>query len=184
MSDDYSRFSFDPRYSGVLPQHGRTLLDQDWNGQSAMASRGFRAAMVDVLGRVFVATPSAFKIENDSRGGLTIGRGRIYVDGLVAENHGAGRLVWDPALDEQHGAEPVSYTQQPYLAVPDCPPADPIRFIWTCGARGDDGQSDLANSAFEARTRRAPADGVAGQAHSAAANPLDGTANSGRRLRD
>src|SRR5262249_26111659 len=47
---------------------------------------------------------------------------RIYVDGLMAENHGAGRPVWDPVLDEQHGAGPVSYTQQPYLpAAPELP---------------------------------------------------------------
>jgi hypothetical protein len=47
---------------------------------------------------------------------------REYVDGLVAENHGAGPPVWDVTLDEQHGAEPVSYTQQPYLpAAPGLP---------------------------------------------------------------
>jgi len=120
MSGDYSRFVFDPRqnYAGVLMQQGRVLLDQDWNERSAIDSRTFRATIVDVLGRVFVATPCAFKIEEDGRGGLTIGRGRIYVDGLVAENHGAGSSVWDAALDEQHGAEAVSYTQQPYLPSP------------------------------------------------------------------
>ncbi len=126
MSGDYSRFFFDPRrnYSSVLMQQGRVLLDQDWNEQSAMASRGFRAAVVDVLGRVFLASPGAFKIESDGHGGLTIGRGRIYVDGLVAENHGAGPLIWDAALDEQYGAEPVSYSQQPYLpAPPELPPS-------------------------------------------------------------
>lgn len=54
MSGDYSRFPFDPRrnYSAVLLQQGRVLLDQDWNEQSAMASRGFRAAVVDLLGRI------------------------------------------------------------------------------------------------------------------------------------
>lgn len=124
MSGDYSRFSFDARrnYSAVLMQQGRILLDQDWNEQSGIASRGFRAAVVDLLGRVFLATPDAFKIECDGRGGLTIGRGRIYVDGLVAENHGTGRPVWDPALDEQYGVEAVSYAQQPYLpAAPELP---------------------------------------------------------------
>jgi Family of unknown function (DUF6519) len=124
MSGDYSRFPFDSRrnYSGVLLQQGRILLDQDWNEQSAIARRGFRAALMDLLGRVFLATPDAFKIECDGRGGLSIGRGRIYVDGLMAENHGAGRPVWDAALDEQYGAEPLSYTQQPYLpAAPELP---------------------------------------------------------------
>jgi hypothetical protein len=124
MSGDYSRFSFDPRrnYSGVLMQQGRVLLDQDWNERTAIDSRAFRAAVVDILGRVFLPMPRAFKIEEDGRGGFTIGRGRVYVDGLVAENHGAGSPIWDPALDEQHGAEPVSYTQQPYLpSAPELP---------------------------------------------------------------
>jgi hypothetical protein len=69
MSGHYSRFSFDPRrnYSAVLQQQGRVLLDQDWNEQSAIASRGFRAAVVDLVGRVFLATPDAFKVECDGR---------------------------------------------------------------------------------------------------------------------
>jgi hypothetical protein len=61
-------------------------------------------------------TPSRSKVT--AAAGLAIGRGRIYVDGLVAENHGAGSPVWDAALDEQQGAEPVSYQQQPYLLAP------------------------------------------------------------------
>lgn len=121
MSGDYSRFSFDPRrnYSAVLQQQGHILTDSDWNEQSEIARRNLRAALVDVLGRVFVATPGAFKIDSDGRGGLTIGRGRLYVDGLVAENHGAGRPLWDAALDEPYGEDPVSYAQQPFL--PDAP---------------------------------------------------------------
>src|SRR5258708_21987273 len=124
MSGDYSRFTFDPRrnYSGVLLQQGRVLLDQDWNAQRAMTSCYFRAAMVELLGRVFLAMPSAFRIVSDGRGGLVIGRGRIYVDGLVADNHGTGPLVWDAVLDEQYGEGPISYIQQPYLpAAPELP---------------------------------------------------------------
>jgi Family of unknown function (DUF6519) len=119
MSGDYSRFSFDSwrNFSAVLQQQGRVQLDSDWNEQSEIARRRLRAAVVDVLGRVHVATPDAFKIASDGRGGLTIGRGRIYVDGLVAENHGAGRLVWDAALDEQQGEVSVSYAQQPHVPI-------------------------------------------------------------------
>src|SRR5262245_30988112 len=119
MSGNYSHFPFDPRrnYSSVLLQQGRILVDQDWNEQSAIVSRAFRAAVVDVLGQVFFATPSGFKIENDGRGELTIGRGRVYIDGLLAENYGAGAPLWDATLDEQHGAEPVSYRKQPYLPI-------------------------------------------------------------------
>jgi hypothetical protein len=101
LNGDYSRFSFDPRrnYSGVLQQQGRALLDQDWNEQSEIAGRRLRAALADAVGRVFVATAGAFKIESDGRGGLTIRRGRIYVDGPLAENHGAGREV--PAFSKR-----------------------------------------------------------------------------------
>lgn len=55
MSGDYSRFTFDPRrdYSGLLLQQGRVLLDQDWNEQSAIVIRSFRAAVVGVVGRFF-----------------------------------------------------------------------------------------------------------------------------------
>jgi hypothetical protein len=66
--------------------------------------------------------PSAFKIVSDGRGGLMIGRGRIYVDGLLADNHGTGPLFWDGVLDEQYGEGPISYIQQPYLpAAPELP---------------------------------------------------------------
>jgi Family of unknown function (DUF6519) len=117
MRGDYSRFPFDARshYSSVLLQQGHVLLDQDWNEQSDIESRRFRAAVIDTLGRVFAASPDAFKIASDRRGGLTIGRGRMYVDGLVAENFGAGRPIWDDALAEQHSADSAPYAQQPYV---------------------------------------------------------------------
>ncbi len=50
-------------------------------------------------------TPDGFK-STLAGGALTIGRGRMYVDGLLAENHGAGPAVFDPLLaevDGQHG---------------------------------------------------------------------------------
>jgi hypothetical protein len=57
---------------------------------------------------------------------LTIGAGRMYVDGLLVENHGPPTAAqWDPALAELSGApqEPppgapevdLDFTQQPYL---------------------------------------------------------------------
>ena len=56
------------------------------------------------------------------RPGLTIGRGRIYVDGLQAENHGAGDLEFDPILAESRGVDPIPYDQQPYFPnAPDAP---------------------------------------------------------------
>ena len=51
--------------------------------------RRARAQTADALGRVAVPreTLDGFKIQI-AAGKLTIGRGRIYVDGLLAENHG------------------------------------------------------------------------------------------------
>ena len=60
-------------------------------------------------------TPDAFALAFDANGNLTIGRGRIYVDGLLAENHGTAPLAWDSALAEQFGTKATRYDQQPYL---------------------------------------------------------------------
>lgn len=119
MNGDYSRLTFDParNFSAVLMQQGRVSLDSDWNEQADLINRRLRAAIIDTFGRLHVASPEAFAISLGP-GGLMIGRGRMYVDGLIAENHGAGRLVWDPVLDELRGAEPVAYLQQPYLLDP------------------------------------------------------------------
>ena len=77
-----------------------------------------RPAAFDTFGGadvVCTSTPDAFKLAFDGSGNLTIGRGRIYVDGLMAENHGAAPLAWDSALAEQFGTNPTRYDQQPYL---------------------------------------------------------------------
>lgn len=149
MSFDSSRFTFDPwnNFSGVVMQQGRVQLDSDWNEWLAEFVRRIRAGTLDTFGRALVplTTPSAFQITStqDSSGNLSIdiGGGRMYVDGLLAENHGlpapgptkwvsttgyaisAGRFhsdrlllspVWDPTLDELKGQNPVPYEQQPY----------------------------------------------------------------------
>ena len=121
MNGDYSRLTFDPsrNHSSVRMQQGRVLLDSDWNEQADLINRRTRAAIIDTFGRLHVASPEAFAISLGP-GGLMIGRGRMYVDGLIAENHGAGHPVWDPALDELHGEGPTPYLRQPYL--PDPPP--------------------------------------------------------------
>ena len=85
MSGDYSRQAFDPlkNYSAVWLQQGRPLTDRDWNEQSAVISRRAQAGTLDASGPVLVSseTPYAFKILP----GLSISRGRMYVDGLLAE---------------------------------------------------------------------------------------------------
>ncbi|WP_380874656.1 hypothetical protein ACFB49_00440 [Sphingomonas sp. DBB INV C78] len=143
MSGDYSRTSFDALrdFAGVLMQQGHPTLDADWNEYVSIVERRLRAETVDIIGRAVVPreTPTGFEIRVAAGPALTIGRGRMYVDGLLAENHGrigAGaapafdraRIVdGRPAgvLDELISTEPndfIDYTAQPYLpAAPDLP---------------------------------------------------------------
>ncbi len=132
MSFDNSRSTFNPRkdYSGVVMQQGRVQLDADWNEWLSEFGRRMQAGTLDILGgTVYPATtPYAFQITASSSGGsnvLTIGPGRMYVDGLLAENHGdPAAAVWDSALAEisntpqpppatETGA--INYTAQPYM---------------------------------------------------------------------
>ena len=95
MAGDYSRQRFDPKqnFAGVLMQQGRVQLDSDWNEGCALLDRRWRAETTDIIGRgtVPMETPDGFRIQI-SAGALTIGRGRIYVDGLLAENFGISQI--------------------------------------------------------------------------------------------
>jgi len=130
MSGDYSRETFDPRrhYSGVLMQQGRVQLDADWNELIDILDRRRRAETVDTIGRCTVPkeTPDGFRIQITA-GKLTIGRGRLYADGLLAENHGLPPREFDPVLGEERGTGAIPYEEQPYLpnaAVVAPPPND------------------------------------------------------------
>ncbi len=139
MAFDNSRYTFDPTndYSGVVMQQGRVQLDSDWNEWLAELRRRAQAGTLDILGRAVypVTTPFAFLITASSSGGkntISIGPGRLYVDGLLAENHGTpSTAVWDPALEEPSNApQPppssetgaIDYASQRYL--PDPPPIE------------------------------------------------------------
>jgi Family of unknown function (DUF6519)/Right handed beta helix region len=118
MRGDYTRLSFKPGndYAGVRMQQGRVQLDADFNEQTELLERRLRAGSLDVLGRGAIPreTPDGFRIELSGMG-LMIGRGRAYVDGLLAENHGSGEHPgYDRALAELYGSEPISYRHQPY----------------------------------------------------------------------
>ncbi|MEO6423679.1 MAG: DUF6519 domain-containing protein [Candidatus Nitrotoga sp.] len=134
MSGDYSRVRFDPRIdlSGVFMQQGRVQLDSDWNEWVAVLDRRLRAESVDTFGVhmtpgitgvavVSPQTPDAFKIEAAS-GNITIGRGRMYVDGLLAENHGGGAAEFDAVLAELRGKTALAYNLQPYFPAPPALP--------------------------------------------------------------
>lgn len=118
MSGDYSRHRFDPRlnFAEVLMQQGRVQLDADWNELVEVIARRLQAGSLDTFGQAVVPreTPTGFEII-PSAGALTIGRGRIYVDGVLAENHGTGVTGWDRRLAETLGSATVTYAQQPYL---------------------------------------------------------------------
>jgi hypothetical protein len=137
VSGDYSRESFDPRrhFSAVRMQQGRVALDADWNEQGAIVERRTRAQTVDVIGRRGVPreTADGFAISIAmvaNQRTLRIGRGRLYVDGLLAENHGAAPLVFDRLLPrpdgrgsagvlaETIGTGAIDYREQPHWPVP------------------------------------------------------------------
>ena len=134
MSADISRVRFDPLrdFSGVVLQQGRLLLDADFNEYVALLDRRLRAETVDLTsfgpdpdqaGESWVPrqTPDAFRV-TASGGKLTIGRGRMYVDGLLAENHGDPANGFDPLLRERTGTADTPYDKQPYWPTPDALP--------------------------------------------------------------
>lgn len=131
MGADVSRVRFDPLrdFAGVVLGQGRLLLDADFNELVALLDRRLRAHAVDLTSfgpdpaRAGVAwvprqTPDAFRV-GVSAGALSIGRGRMYVDGLVAENHGGAPQTLDPLLAEPTGTADAAYDPQPYWPAPD-----------------------------------------------------------------
>lgn len=130
MGADFSRIRQNPLldFAGVELKQGGVVLDADFNELVAIVDRRLRAAASDILGRSTVSstTPDAFKISVAS-GTLEIGKGRLYVDGLLAENHGAvstdpAKKLFDPLMSEVSFAEPIRYNTQPYLKTPPALP--------------------------------------------------------------
>jgi len=111
-------------FAGVELKQGGVLLDADFNEFVAVVDRRLRAAASDILGRSTLSstTPDAFKITPEA-GTLSIGKGRLYVDGLLAENHGVvstdpAKKLFDPLMAEMNFADPIAYDAQPYLPSP------------------------------------------------------------------
>lgn len=138
MGADFSRLRDNPLldFCSVEMQQGKVLLDSDWNALSAILDRRFRAAAADTLGRATVpsTTPLAFQILATG-GDITIGPGRMYVDGLLAENHGLGKgNPLDPVLAEVQHLDAIGYHEQPYHPVrPALPGGGPHLFyleVW------------------------------------------------------
>jgi hypothetical protein len=131
MGADVSRVRFNELrdFAGVVLQQGRLLLDADFNEYVALLDRRLRAETCDLTsfgpdpdhaGVAWVPrqTPNGFQVLA-SAGGLTIGRGRMYVDGLLAECHGLALTGFDPLLGESSGTADLPYDQQPYWPTPD-----------------------------------------------------------------
>jgi hypothetical protein len=137
MSGDYTRFTYTPikDYCAVLKQQGRVDLDADWNELVAILDRRWRSETIDIMGRCIVPeyTKNAFNVTPTGPGAFTIGIGRMYVDGLVAENHGKPPDThFDEVLGEEVSQVEVPYNDQPYLPAPLPPPL-----------AGTDGTTDL-----------------------------------------
>jgi hypothetical protein len=122
MAADFSRVRNNPLldYAGVELKQGGVLLDADANELVAILDRRLRALAGDVLGRATVGanTPEAFHVTAVA-GVLRIGRGRLYVDGLLAENHRAASdnqpSIFDALMAEPSFDGVVPYTAQPFL---------------------------------------------------------------------
>jgi Family of unknown function (DUF6519) len=96
MKGDFSRRTFDraKHYAGVLMQQGRVAVDADWNEQQELTRYRTQTETVDVIGRC--GTPldppdfteaSGFALAlAPGNTSITIGAGRYYVAGLLAEN--------------------------------------------------------------------------------------------------
>lgn len=142
MSFDSSRFTFNPRrdFLGVVMEQGRVQLDSDWNEWQSEFARRIQAGTLDVLGPSgypINVTPYAFQISSSTGSAgnqISIGAGRYYVDGLLAENHGAESTeAWDPAMAELSNApykqpfpdNTIDYMQQPYYPNPPAVGAGP-----------------------------------------------------------
>src|SRR4249920_2945749 len=110
MNGDFARVTFDPqkRFSRVLLQQGRMLLEADYNEQSAIHHYFLRTLITDLVGRCWRAG-DAFQLDKPKQNDdFQITAGHFYVDGILCEN-----------------SSDCSYLTQPYGPVPgaDQPPS-------------------------------------------------------------
>lgn len=88
MKGDFSRFTFDPEkhYSSVWMQQGRVLLDSDWNEQEQIQLYRSRITNDDVIGLCGAPKHNPGFAIVPGTDGLTIGKGRYYVQGILCQN--------------------------------------------------------------------------------------------------
>lgn len=106
MRGDFSRDTYDRvrHFSRVLQQQGRVQIDADWNEQSEILLHYVRTLAADLIGPFAGPAGDGFGFAIGStgkNGGLKIGRGRYYVDGILCENE---RIVHYDDQDDLPGA--------------------------------------------------------------------------------
>jgi hypothetical protein len=130
MKADLSRQTFDPkkRYSGVLMQQGRVLLDSEWNEQQEIHQHRAESGAEDVIGSS--GTPigedgkaTGFEITAQD-GKLFIGGGHIYVGGVLFVND---------------SEDPIPYDEQPHPPNPD----DLMKWMESDSTEAEDGDFNL-----------------------------------------
>lgn len=112
MPGDYSRFNDITRKhrAALRMQQGRVQLDSDFNELVDILTTRDRLQALDTFGRSAVpreTSRDAFKLTAAGSDNLLIGKGRMYIDGLLVESFG------DPAT-----GDPDSYLQQPFVPNP------------------------------------------------------------------
>lgn len=104
MKGDISRSTFrqEQHYHGVLMQQGRVQLDADWNESLDIVAHLDETTRVDTIGRTGVPkVGGGFGIDIAPGGlDLTIGAGRMYVDGLLCELDGSATPATALRTDE------------------------------------------------------------------------------------
>jgi hypothetical protein len=104
MKGDFSRNTFSRRqhYSAVLMQQGRVQVDADWNEQRAIDRHRTETETRDLIGPGGGQVGNAgFEIRAHDKKTLSIGRGNLYVDGILCQNEGvkAGDLLFEDQED-------------------------------------------------------------------------------------
>jgi hypothetical protein len=106
MKGDFTRdtFRISQHFSRVLRQQGRVTLDADPNEQTSILLHYLRTLAQDLIGAHGApARDGGFILSADSDGGILIGTGRYYVNGVLVEND----------------VEGTTYLSQPDYPVPD-----------------------------------------------------------------
>ena len=87
MKGDFSRKTFDPKkhYRRVLMQQGRVQLDADWNEQQEMVQYLLGTGIRDIVGLTGAPRDNAGFAISALTNDLKIGKGRMYVDGVLCE---------------------------------------------------------------------------------------------------